>query len=488
MVRLRSTYWQILSGLFPRLFLAGAGLWALSLAASVAQDLLPEGKHGVILEVRGPIGPAIADYVVTELDKANADGAALVLIEMDTPGGLDTSMRTIIQGILSSEAPVATYVAPSGARAASAGLYILVASHVAAMAPGTNTGAATPIALGGSPPSLPSPEEEENEAKKDKDVDEASDEDGASDEGSQDEAKKTAPALGNEEALRAKVINDASAYIRSLAEMRGRNVVWVEKAVRAAESLAAGEALEMNVIDIVASDTADLVAQMDGREVTLASGALLRLETKGIVLERIPPGWLTRFLAFISSPNVAFILMSLGTTGIIIEMWNPGAIFPGTLGVVSLIIALYSFQVLPVNWAGAALIGIGIVLVIAEAWTPTMGVLGFFGLVLFVIGSLLMFPSDTPGFVLSKSVVFSVAGFLAVFLGAILVAVAETRHRGVMVGTEAMEGRPCVVETWQGGQGRVMMDGEIWAARSDVERSPGDKVEIIGVDGLVLIV
>ncbi len=465
--------------LFVSLFLFGAGLWGLSFVASQAQDAIASQNHGIILEVRGPIGPALSDYFVTELDKANAAGAHLVIVEMDTPGGLDTSMRDIIQAILASPAPVVTFVSPSGSRAASAGLYILVASHVAAMAPGTNTGSATPIELGGAPSPLPKPKDE-------------SDEDSAEEEAPADEAAEPGddkiPALGNQDALRAKVINDAAAYIKSLAEMRGRNQDWVERAVREAESLPAKEALELNVIDLVATDISDLVAQLDGREVTLSSGETRTLSTTGLVLERVVPGWLTRFLSFISNPNVAFIFMSIGTTGIIIEMWNPGAIFPGTLGVVSLIIGLYSFQVLPVNWAGAALVGIGIVLVVAEAYTPSLGLLGLFGLVLFVAGSLLMFPSDTPGFTLSRSVVFSVAGVIALFLGVILFAVAETRHRGVTVGTEAMQGRSCVVADWDGGEGWVIIDGERWKARSDGLHEAGEKIQVIDVEGLVLVV
>lgn len=483
MTRGRSTYHR----LFASLFLVGAGLWAASFVAGFAQEVGASQKYGVVLEVRGAIGPAISDYFVTELDKANASGAHLVIVEMDTPGGLDTSMRDIIQAILASPAPVVTFVSPSGSRAASAGLYILVASHVAAMAPGTNTGSATPIELGGAPSPLPLPKDKEEEAPA-KGSDSEGEEDTAVSEDATDAAKEKTPALGNEDALRAKVINDAVAYIKSLAEMRGRNQDWVERAVREAESLPAKEALELNVIDIVANDISDLVAQLDGREVTLQSGETQTLSTDGLVLERVVPGWLTRFLAFISNPNVAFIFMSIGTTGIIIEMWNPGAIFPGTLGVVSLIIGLYSFQVLPVNWAGAALVGIGIVLVVAEAYTPSLGLLGFFGLVLFVAGSLLMFPSDTPGFTLSRSVVFSVAAIIALFLGVILFAVAETRHRGVTVGTEAMQGRPCVVADWDGDEGWVVLDGERWKARSDGPHVAGETIQIVDVEGLVLVV
>jgi membrane-bound serine protease (ClpP class) len=455
------------------------GSWRGSEWAAFADEGLSLGKSGIILEIKGPVGPAVADYLVTELDKANAAGIDIIIIEMDTPGGLDTSMREIIKSILASSSPVVTYVSPPGARAASAGLYILVASHVAAMAPGTNTGAATPVEIGGG--SMPIPRRRDEGPEPGGDDDELAEEDVASDRGE-------APALGNREALRAKVINDATAYIRSLAEMRGRNVEWVERAVTAAESLSASEALQLNVIDLVASDISSLVAQLEGLEVELSSGEVRQLSTEGIVLERVVPGWLTRFLAFISNPNVAFIFMSIGTTGIIIEMWNPGGIFPGTLGVVSLIIGLYSFQVLPVNWAGAALVGIGIVLIMAEAYTPSLGLLGFFGLALFVSGSLLLFPSDTPGFTLSRTVIFSVSGVVALFLGAILFAVAETRHRGAVTGSEAMQGRSCTVTKWEGCEGWVILDGELWKARSEDHHEIGETADVVDVDGLIVLI
>lgn len=481
---------KISQRLFVSLFVVGIGLWAISIFSGVAisplrgseqqafADEVPSaGKRGVILEIKGPIGPAVSDYLITEFDKASAAGSDIIIIEMDTPGGLDTSMREIIQAILASPSPVVTYVSPSGARAASAGLYILVASHVAAMSPGTNTGAATPIEIGGGSKPFPLPSDEDTEP--------ASGDSERSEEAS-DSGRDQAPALGNQEALRAKVINDATAYIRSLAEMRERNVEWVERAVTAAESLSANEALELNVIDLVASDISSLVAQLDGLEVELSSGEVRQLSTEGIVLERVVPGWLTRFLAFISNPNVAFIFMSIGTTGIIIEMWNPGGIFPGTLGVVSLIIGLYSFQVLPVNWAGAALVGIGIVLIVAEAYTPSLGLLGFFGLILFVSGSLLLFPSDTPGFTLSRSLIFSVSGVVAVFLGAILFAVAETRHRSAVTGAEAMQGRSCTVAEWEGSEGWVVLDGELWKAQSKGPHEIGEITNVVDVNGLII--
>ena len=457
---------------FALLVCFGAMLWLAGWAArALAQEdtppAAPPERIAVILEINGPIGPAVASYFITQLETARENGAELVIAEMDTPGGLDTSMRDIIQAILASPVPVATYVSPSGARAASAGLYILTASHIAAMAPGTNTGSATPIQMG------EMPDEPDDEPAGDSEAEDGED------------ADDTPAALGNEDALRAKVINDAAAYIRSLADMRGRNADWAESAVREAANLPANDALAQEVIDIVAEDVDDLLEQANGRVVKTQLGEKT-LDTDGLRVERIAPGWVTLFLAFISNPNVAFIFMSIGTTGIIIEMWNPGSIFPGVLGVVSLIIAFYSFQVLPVNWAGAGLLLIGVILIVAEAYTPTLGLLGLFGLILFVIGALLMFPSDTPGFSLSSGMVFTVAGMLALFLGAILYAVVRTRGQVPVIGAEATATRSGVVIEWEGPKGFVLVEGEHWKAKSDTPLSPDQQVDVVAVDGLVL--
>jgi membrane-bound serine protease (ClpP class) len=459
---------------FTLLLLFGVSLWLAGWAVrALAQDLEGEtitstAKHAVVLEINGPIGPAIASYFITELKQAHGDGAEIVIAEMDTPGGLDDSMRDMIQAILASPVPVATYVSPSGARAASAGLYILTASHLAAMAPGTNTGSATPTQIGDMPESPDEAPEKDPIAGDDSEDEEAADK-----------------ALGNDDALRAKVINDAAAYIRSLAEMRGRNADWAESAVREAANLPAKEALTENVIDIVADDVDDLLQQADGRIVETQLDDKT-LETDGLSVVRVSPGWLTLFLAFISNPNVAFIFMSIGTTGIIIEMWNPGSIFPGVLGVVSLIIAFYSFQVLPVNWAGAGLLLIGVILVVAEAYTPSLGLLGLFGLILFVIGALLMFPSDAPGFSLSPGVVITATSLLAILLGAILFAVVRTHGKVPMIGSEATSTRNGVVIEWDGTEGYVLVEGEQWKARSQSALSPDQEVEVTAVNGLIL--
>ena len=488
--------------------LAGAALLAAQLTVgALAQN---SGPSGVVLEVKGPIGPAVADYFVREIDAANEAGARLVVVEMDTPGGLDDSMRKMIQAIAGSETPVATYVSPTGARAASAGYYILTASHIAAMAPGTNTGAATPVQLGGNPglpedasnpfeetatDEEPAASEDEEASADEPGLDETAateDESSATEadaEATEEDAAETGSALGNQDALRAKAVNDAVAYARSLARLRDRNIEFAESAVRDAASIAAQEALENNVIDVVAESLEDLLVQIDGKIVHVKSGDKT-LETAGLQLERIVPDFVTRILAFISNPNVAFIFMSIGMYGIIIEMWNPGSIFPGALGVTSLIIGLYSFQVLPFDWLGVALMAVGALLIVIEAFTPTIGLAGLAGLALFGAGGYLAFPGGIPGYEISLGVIGAMLAFGGVFLGAILVAVIGTRTRGPVIGAEAIKSREGVVDEWDAGEneGHVVVEGERWRARCNQPLSPGQRVKVTTVDGLVLIV
>ncbi|MDZ4193555.1 MAG: nodulation protein NfeD, partial [Pseudomonas sp.] len=370
-------------------------LCALILCGSVGASAAPGAV--VRLQVDGVIGPASADYLVRGLAKAVDEGAQLVLIQIDTPGGLDTSMRAIIKAILASPIPVASYVAPGGARAASAGTYILYASHIAAMAPGTNLGAATPVAIG--MPGTPSkpPGEGKGEAGKD----------GAAEQSPTD-------------AMTAKQVNDAAAYIRGLATMRGRNAEWAEQAVREAVSLSAEEALAQKVIDYLATDLADLLRQLDGKTLQ-AAGVDQILAIAGAPLISHAPDWRTRLLAVITNPSVALILMMIGIYGLFFEFSNPGSGIGGVLGGISLILALYALQLLPVNYAGVALILLGIAFITVEAFLPSFGVLGIGGVVAFVFGALILIDTDVPGFGIPLALIVTLAltstGLILAILG-----------------------------------------------------------------------
>ncbi|HBS33948.1 MAG TPA: hypothetical protein DEA50_02560, partial [Parvularcula sp.] len=299
-----------------------------------------------------------------------------------------------------------------------------------------------------------------------------------------EEPAETAPALANDDAMRAKVINDSVAYIRALAEERGRNADWAEKAVREAAAVTSREALELGVIDLIAEDRADLLKQLDGRAVKTAKGERT-LQTANLSLEEIEPTLIERILGFIANPNVAVILMSLATTGIIIEMWNPGSIFPGLLGVLCLVLGLYAFQVLPFNWLGAMLMGIGALLIIVEAYTPTFGLSGLTGLAVFAAGLYLIFPE---GFRVSTSLIATIVASAGAILALIFFAIVGSRSHGPMIGAEAIRRREGVVDDWDGREGWVVIEGERWRARSDRPLSPGDKVKVVEIDGLVLVV
>ncbi len=459
------------------LVLLAAFAFGLGLGVAAGPVAVSQARTGIILAVEGAIGPASAAYLVGGLAKAAARGAPLVVLRMDTPGGLDTSMRAIIHAILASPVPVVTYVSPSGARAASAGTYILYASHVAAMAPGTNLGAATPVALGGGL-TLPGLDNK-------KDGDNRGDEKGGREEGKHDGTK---PPIGGAtpSVHEAKAVNDAVAYIHSLAELRGRNVAWAEKAVREAASLSAHEAHEQHVIDILARDIDDLLAQLHGRTVTVGDATLV-FDTRGLVLDPVDPDWRTRFLAAITDPNVALILMMIGVYGLIFEFMSPGAVLPGTLGAICLLCGLYALAVLPVNYAGLGLMALGIALMIAESLTPTL-VLGIGGAVAFMLGATILIDVGAPGFEISWP---SVAG-LALTSLAFTVAVARmalaARRRKVVSGREEMIGLPARVQDWSGGAGHVLAHGERWKAVSAASLAPGQRVRITGCAGLTLAV
>lgn len=453
-------------GIFAGLLALGAALLGLAAFAQEAKT----SRDGVILTLDGPVTPASAQYLTREIAAASDSGKELVIIEIDTPGGLMDSMKSIIKAILASETPVATFVYPQGARSASAGLYIMYSAHISAMAPSTNTGAATPIEIGGPPqeespaqPAAPDSEDDNQPA--------------------DEESGDIAP-LSNDGAMRAKIINDSVAYIRALAEERGRNADWAESAVREAVSVTSRQALELGVIDVIADDIDDLLAQIDGKTVKVASGEKT-LNTKNLVLTRAEPTLLEAILGFLSHPNVAVILMSLGTTGIIIEMWNPGSILPGIIGLTCLILGLYSLQVLPFNWLGLVLMGAGVIFIVVEAYTPTLGLVGLAGMVLFAFGLFVIFPA---GFRVSPSVIGAVVAIAGAFLGLILVAVVGSRSHGPLIGSEAIVRREGVVDDWDGKEGHVIVEGERWRARSDKPLKKGDRIRVIEVDGLVLVV
>jgi membrane-bound serine protease (ClpP class) len=436
----------------------------------IAAGVLGAGSQGqpspaaIVLEVRGAIGPAAADYVLRGLGEAEEQNAPLAIIEMDTPGGLDSSMRDIIRGILASSVPVATYVTPPGARAASAGTYILYASHVAAMAPGTNLGAATPVSIGGGGSPFGGGEAEDPE-------------DGATDEDRQPAAPRTPS--------EAKAVNDAAAYIRSLADLRDRNADWAESAVRDAESLSARAAAERNVIDFVARNIDELLARADGMTVT-AAGAEVTLSTRGLALQRIGPDWRTRLLGTITDPNVALILMMIGFYGLIFEFMNPGAIFPGTIGAISLLLGLYAFAVLPIDYAGLGLILLGLGLMIAEAFAPSFGILGIGGVIAFGLGATILIDTDLPAFAISLPLIAALSLVSLGFMVLVLRMALRNRRFAVVTGREQMVGAPAEVQDWQGGEGHVFAHGERWRAVADAPLGPGDRVRIRAIDGLTL--
>lgn len=436
------------------LLLVAGGLMLGGVAGGNSEDPI------IQLTLEEAIGPATDDYIGRALETATQRNAQLVIIRMDTPGGLDTSMRAIIKNIINSPVPVATYVAPSGARAASAGTYILYASHIAAMAPGTNVGAATPVQMsgGGAPPGTPDKEKDEQ-----------------------------APRDGNESAMKRKVVNDAVAYIQSLAQMRGRNQEWAEKAVREAASLSASEALELNVIDIIATGMGDLLKQIEGREV-MVQGAARTLNTAGMPVIPMEPDWRNRLLSVITNPNVAYILMLIGIYGLIFEFSNPGAIVPGTVGAISLLLALYSFQLLPVNYAGLALLLLGVGLMVAEAYQPSFGMLGIGGLAAFVIGSIILMDTRAPGFGIDITVIvtFAITSVL-VFVVAIGMAL-RARRRPVVSGLEELVGGTAVAIDDFDREGRVAIHSEHWNAQASSPVLKGQQVKVTSIKGLTLVV
>lgn len=432
-----------------------------------------QGRPGsvILTRVDGAIGPATADYLHRALALAARRQAALVVLQIDTPGGLDASMRNIIKDILASPVPVASFVAPSGARAASAGTYILYASHVAAMAPASNLGAATPVAIGmpgpGGPPVAPAPTRKPASGA----------EPGAT----------TPTAEAAADALAAKRVGDAAAYIRSLAQLRGRNAEWAEKAVREAVSLSASEALTRHVIDVIARDVPDLLRQLDGRELGLA-GRTVRLAVRDAPLTPFEPDWRSRLLAVIADPSLALILMMVGIYGLLFEFANPGFVLPGVVGAICLLLALFALQMLPVNYAGLGLILLGVAFLVAEAYLPSFGALGLGGMVAFAMGAVLLIDSEATGFGIPLPLVAVLTLVSAAFVLVVASMAARARRRPVVSGLSMLLGARGELVEFAHGEGWAMVQGEPWRVRAAAPLSRGTPVRVVRVlDGALEI-
>ncbi|HWK64552.1 MAG TPA: nodulation protein NfeD [Rhizobiaceae bacterium] len=451
---------------------AHVALLAAALVADLAANLpLAAGGEGggarlvLATTIDGAIGPASARQLEEALALSAERGAEALILQLNTPGGLVTSMREMIADILASPVPVVGYVAPAGGHAASAGTYILYATHVAAMAPGTNIGAATPVELGGPQPTFPGGSDKNNE--------DAGQKDG-----------KGPPPSGD--AMAAKETNDAVALIRSLAELRGRNADWGEKAVREAASLSANAALQQRVIDIVARNSDELLKMVDGRVVEVG-GEKRTLATRDVTVEAIEPGWFIELLSIITNPNIALMLMMVGLYGLVFEFASPGAVAPGVAGTICLLLGLYALNLLPINYTGLALMLLGLVFLVVETFNPTV-VLGLGGVGAFLLGAAMLLRIEGPGFELSWFVTGGAAALtlgFAVLTGSYLWAI---RRKPSPVGAEAMRGLPARIVDWSDGEGHVLAQGELWRARGEEDFKRGDSVEVKGIQGLVLSV
>lgn len=467
---MRRTIWALLA-----LALLIAGFLLLANPAAAA----PSGGV-MVLRVDGVIGPATSDFIGRQFSRAAEGHAGLVVVEMDTPGGLDTSMRAIIKAILSSPVPIVTYVSPEGSRAASAGTYILYASHVAAMAPATNLGAATPVAIGlpGTRKPGAAPEDEAAEKPKPQDGKDAT--------GTDQTGKAGGKGSRSGDDMMDKARNDAAAYLRSLAQLRGRSGDFAERAVREAASLSSDEALAAGVIDLIAKDLPDLLKQLDGRDVKLDSGETRRLATAAAPIERVAPDWRNRLLSILSNPQLALVLMMIGIYGLFFEFTSPGFGVPGVAGMICLLVAMYAFQLLSVNWAGVALVALGAILMLAEVFLPSFGALGVGGIVAFVVGGLFLMDTEAPGFGIPLAFLIGLAVVSAALIMAVGGLAARTRKRPLVSGNEQLIGgigtisAVTVQGTW------AALRGESWQVRCPARLAPGDRVRVTAVDGLTL--
>lgn len=469
---------------FGRFALVALSVLIASLAQVNAESGTPEGgdpvaARAVLLDVDGPIGPAMDDYLGRGFERAEAMGAPVIILRMNTPGGLDTSMRAIIRKILDSPVPVAVYIAPEGARGASAGTYILYSAHVAAMAPATSVGAATPVQMGGAPGADLG---QNGDGRNEDESKEAPDERGET-----ESAEDEKPADASSDAMRRKVVNDAVSYLRGLAELRGRNAEWAEKAVREGVTLTASEALEKNVINFMVEDVDALLAAMDGLTVKVAGRDRI-LETDGLEVHSIDPDWRTRLLSVLTNPNTAYILLLLGIYGIILEFSNPGSLVPGIAGTISLLLALFSLHLLPVSYAGVALILLGVILMLAEAFAPSFGALGIGGVIAFLLGSILLIDTDVPGFQLHISVIVGMTIASALMFLAVFSLAMRAWRRPVVSGREGILGAEGSALVDFENEGRINLKGVIWKARTSAPLRKGDRVKVNHIEGLTVSV
>ncbi|MEK6777587.1 MAG: nodulation protein NfeD [bacterium] len=417
-------------------------IWLLGLVFWISSTGSTTLRESYLIEIDGIINPVSMDFILKSIHKAEIDQAECLILQLDTPGGLAESMQKIVKGILASKVPVIVYVAPDGGRAASAGVFITLAAHVAAMSPGTHIGAAHPVNIGGQ---------------------------------------------AMDEEMSKKIANDFAANIRSIAKQRGRNQEWAEKAVRESVSITADEALKLKVIDLIAGDLTDLLEQADGRKVMVDSKEVI-LHTRGIPVRELPKGVRYRILDTITNPNVAYILMILGFYGLFFELTSPGAVLPGVVGGICLILAFYAFQSLPINYAGLLLIIFAIILFIAEIKVVSHGILSIGGVISMILGSFLLIESPEPYLKISKAVIYPTVLVTALFFFWVVGMAVSMRSKKTSTGPEALIGTTGKAETDIDPEGSVFVHSEIWNARSEVLIEKGEEVEVTGIKGLILLV